>query len=64
MTVFGKTNWLERKSIIAYTRKYSLEDANGMNKKKCVLLEDETFGWLQICTVASLVDVKGNKARK
>ena len=35
-----------------------------IKKKKCVLLEDEALDWLQIWTVASSLDVKGNKATK
>ena len=43
MNVFGKMNRLIRKLIIAYGRKLSFEheDANGIKKNECVLLEDE-----------------------
>ena len=55
MTIFGKNNWLARKSIIAYTS-FELEDANGIKKKKHVLLEDELSNVLQIWMVATSVD--------
>ena len=33
-----------------------------IKKKKSILLVDEVLDWLQICTVSSSLDVKGNKA--
>ena len=33
-----------------------------IKKKKCILLEDEATDWLEICTAASSLDVKGKQA--
>ena len=69
VTVFRKTNWLARKSIIAYARKYSFkhEDANGnKEKEKCFTQRSKTkrrIGF-KFGTAASLLDVKGNQAIK
>ena len=70
MTVFRKTNWSARKSIIAYVQKYAQkyafehEDANENKEKEERLLVDGASDWLQIWTAESSIDVKGNKAIK
>ena len=46
-----------------YTRS-SMKTLMEIKEKKRVLLEDEALDWLQIWTAASLLDVKGNKAKK
>ena len=67
VTVFRKANQLARKLIIAYTRgnnRQARKDANEIKKNKRVILGDEASDWLQIWTVSSSLDVKGNKAIK
>ena len=61
MTVFRKVNWSARKSINTYARKIcSTKTLMEIKKKKSVLLVDGASDWLQLWTVASSLDVKGN----
>ena len=63
MTIFGKTNWLEKINYHGNTR-LSTKTLMEKSKTKCVLLEDEALDRLQIRTAVSLPNVKGNKAIK
>ena len=62
MTGIRKTNSQQKKSIIAYAS--STKTLMEIKKKKSVLLVDGASDWLQIWTVASSLDVKGNEAIK
>ena len=64
MTVFGKTNRLARKSIIAYVRKWSFEHegTNGNKEKEARLTRRRSLA--SNLDDAIFVDVKGKKAIK
>ena len=62
VTIFEKTNWLVRKSIILYVQNscWSMKTLMEIKGKKCILIEDEVSGWLQIWMTVSSLNITHN----